>query len=193
MVPSCFDDYFNPVSSIHSYYTRQSQNDNLFVKSVHTTQVRLYSLSSRVLGLSLCCLIIQLLTKTPLLCLSNTKVKNSIRLEVYVTGNTVNIYDKLLLAIFLVPFLNMLCSSKNGIFNCIYLQFLTSDWSKERVNNWAAQVFDENVAEKFLAKEMTGATLFRERITGVESMEHLGLLTLRNQENFRSLVEQLKG
>ena len=79
------------------------------------------------------------------------------------------------------------------IFNCIYLQFLTSDWSKERVNNWAAQVFDENVAEKFLAKEMTGATLFSERITGVESMEHLGLLTLRNQENLRSLVEQLKG
>ena len=36
--PSCFVDYFNPVSSIHSYYTRQSQNDNLFVKSVHTTQ-----------------------------------------------------------------------------------------------------------------------------------------------------------
>ena len=28
--------YFNPVSSIHSYYTRQSQNDNLFVNSGHT-------------------------------------------------------------------------------------------------------------------------------------------------------------
>ena len=36
--PSCFVNYFNPVSSIHSYNTRQSQNDNLFVKSVHTTQ-----------------------------------------------------------------------------------------------------------------------------------------------------------
>ncbi|CAH3046141.1 unnamed protein product, partial [Porites lobata] len=72
------------------------------------------------------------------------------------------------------------------------LQFLTSDWSKERVKNWAAEVFDENVAEKFLAKEMTGVTLFSERITGVESMERLGLLMLRNQENFRSLVEQLK-
>ena len=54
----------------------------------------------------------------------------------------------------------MLCSSENGIFNCIYFQFLTSDWSKERVKNWAAEVFDENVAEKFLAEEMTGATLF---------------------------------
>lgn len=73
------------------------------------------------------------------------------------------------------------------------LQFLTSDWSKERVKNWVAEVFDENVAEKFLAKEMTGVTLFSERITGVESMERLGLLMLRNQENFRSLVEQLKG
>ena len=27
------------VSSIHSYYTRQSQNDNLFVKSDHTTYI----------------------------------------------------------------------------------------------------------------------------------------------------------
>lgn len=96
-----------------------------------------------------------LFTKMPLFCLSNTRVKNPIRLEV-----TVNIYDKLLLAIFLAPFLNMLCSSKNVIFNCIYLQFLTSDWSKERVKNWAAEVFDENVAEKFLAEKITGATLF---------------------------------
>ena len=32
--PSCLVDYFNPVSSIHSYNTRQSQIDNLFVKSV---------------------------------------------------------------------------------------------------------------------------------------------------------------
>ena len=47
--------------------------------------------------------------------------------------------------------------------------------------------------KNFLPNKMTGATLFSERITGVESMEHLGLLTLRNQENFRSLVEQLKG
>ena len=31
--PSCFVNYFNPVSSIHSYNTRQSQIDNLFVKS----------------------------------------------------------------------------------------------------------------------------------------------------------------
>ena len=87
----------------------------------------------------------------------------------------------------------MLCSSENVIFNCIYFQFLTSDWSKERVKNWAAEVFDENVAEKFLAEEMTGATLFSERITSVGSMERLGLLTLGKQEKFRSLVEQLTG
>ena len=37
--------YFNPVSSIHSYNTRQSQIDNLFVKSVHTTQYGIRSLS----------------------------------------------------------------------------------------------------------------------------------------------------
>ena len=30
--PSCFVNYFNPVSSIHSYNTHQSQIDNLFVK-----------------------------------------------------------------------------------------------------------------------------------------------------------------
>ena len=30
--PSCSVNYFNPVSSIHSNNTRQSQNDNLFVK-----------------------------------------------------------------------------------------------------------------------------------------------------------------
>jgi len=70
-------------------------------------------------------------TKTPLVCLSNTRVKNSIRLKFYITENTVNIYDKLLLAIFFAPFLNMLCSSENVIFSCIYFQFLTSDWSKE--------------------------------------------------------------
>ena len=43
--PSCFVNYFNPVSSIHSYNTRQSQIDNLFVKSVHTTQYGIRSLS----------------------------------------------------------------------------------------------------------------------------------------------------
>ena len=43
--PSCFANYFNPVSSIHSYNTRQSQIDNLFVKSVHTTQLILHSFS----------------------------------------------------------------------------------------------------------------------------------------------------
>ena len=43
--PSCFVNYFNPVSSIHSYNTRQSQNDNLFVRSVHTTQYGIRSLS----------------------------------------------------------------------------------------------------------------------------------------------------
>ena len=40
-----FDNYFNSVSSIHSYNTRQSQIDNLFVKSVHTTQYGIHSLS----------------------------------------------------------------------------------------------------------------------------------------------------
>ena len=57
---------------------------------------------------------------------------------------------------------------------------------------WAAEVFDEDIAEKFLAKEMTGVKLLTERITNVDSMECLGLLTLGKQEKFRSLVEQLK-
>ena len=35
----------SPVSSIHSYNTHQSQVDNLFVKSVHTTQYGIRSLS----------------------------------------------------------------------------------------------------------------------------------------------------
>ena len=43
--PSSFVNYFNPVSSIPSYNTRQSQIDNLFVKSVHTTQYGIRSLS----------------------------------------------------------------------------------------------------------------------------------------------------
>ena len=37
--PSCFVNYFNPVSSIHSYNTRQSQIDNLFVKSRGVTRI----------------------------------------------------------------------------------------------------------------------------------------------------------
>ena len=41
----CFVNYFSPVSSIHSYNTRQPQVDNLFVKSVHTTQYGIRSLS----------------------------------------------------------------------------------------------------------------------------------------------------
>ena len=36
--PSSFVNFFNPVSSIQSYNTRQSQIDNLFVTSVYTTQ-----------------------------------------------------------------------------------------------------------------------------------------------------------
>ena len=46
--PSCFVyyfNYFNPVSPIHSYNTHQSQIDNLFVKSVRTTQYGIRSLS----------------------------------------------------------------------------------------------------------------------------------------------------
>ena len=43
--PACFVNYFNPVSSIHSHNTRQSQVDNLFVKSVHTMQYGTGSLS----------------------------------------------------------------------------------------------------------------------------------------------------
>ena len=70
---------------------------------------------------------------------------------------------------------------------------LTLDWSRERVKKWAAEVFDEDIAEKFLAEEMTGVTLLSERITNVDSMERLGLLTLGKQEKFRSLVEKLKG
>ena len=43
--PSCFVNYFNPVSSIHSYNTRQSKIDNLLVKSVHTNQYGIPSLN----------------------------------------------------------------------------------------------------------------------------------------------------
>ena len=43
--PSCFVNYFNPVFSIHSHNTRQSQNDDLFVNSVHITQYGIRSLS----------------------------------------------------------------------------------------------------------------------------------------------------
>ena len=44
--PSSFVNFFNPLSSIHcAYNTRQSQIDNLFVTSVHTTQYGIHSLS----------------------------------------------------------------------------------------------------------------------------------------------------
>ena len=45
---SCFVNYSNPLSSIHSiltYNTRQLQIDNLIVKSVHTTHYGIHSLS----------------------------------------------------------------------------------------------------------------------------------------------------
>jgi len=41
---SCFADYFKPISSVHPYCTRQSNNDNLFLNQVQTTQYGLRSL-----------------------------------------------------------------------------------------------------------------------------------------------------
>ena len=37
ITPSCFNDYFKPISSVHSYHTRQSLNKNLFVNPVQAT------------------------------------------------------------------------------------------------------------------------------------------------------------
>jgi len=44
VTPSCFADYFKRISSVHPYYTRQSNNDNLFLNQVQTTQYGLRSL-----------------------------------------------------------------------------------------------------------------------------------------------------
>ena len=44
LVPSCFSDFFKPISSIHEYPTRQSLNENLFIKSIRTTQYGIRSL-----------------------------------------------------------------------------------------------------------------------------------------------------
>ena len=44
LTPSCFADYFKPISFDHPYYTRQSNNDNLFLNQVQTTQYGLRSL-----------------------------------------------------------------------------------------------------------------------------------------------------
>ena len=44
LVPSCFFDFFKPMSSIHEYPTRQSLNENLFIKSIRTTQYGIRSL-----------------------------------------------------------------------------------------------------------------------------------------------------
>ena len=43
-MPSCFADYFKPISSVHSYYTRQPLNEDLFVNPVQTTQYGIRSL-----------------------------------------------------------------------------------------------------------------------------------------------------
>ena len=44
LTPSCFADHFEQISSVHLYYTRQSNNDNLFLNQVQTTQYGLHSL-----------------------------------------------------------------------------------------------------------------------------------------------------
>ena len=46
LTPSCFADYFKPISFVHPYYTRQSNNDNLFLNQlqVQTSQYGLRSL-----------------------------------------------------------------------------------------------------------------------------------------------------
>ena len=41
---SCFLDFFKPISSIHEYPTRQSLNENLFIKSIRTTKYGIHSL-----------------------------------------------------------------------------------------------------------------------------------------------------
>ena len=40
----CFTDYFKPISSVHSYYTHQSPNQDLFVYPVQATQYGIHSL-----------------------------------------------------------------------------------------------------------------------------------------------------
>ena len=44
LVPSCFLDFFKPISSIHEYPTRQSLNEFFFFKSIRTTQYGIRSL-----------------------------------------------------------------------------------------------------------------------------------------------------
>ena len=44
LIPSCFLEFFKPISSIHDYPTRQSVNENLFIKSIRTTQYGIHSL-----------------------------------------------------------------------------------------------------------------------------------------------------
>ena len=44
LIPSCFFEFFKPISSIHDYPTRQSVNENLFIKSIRTTQYGIRSL-----------------------------------------------------------------------------------------------------------------------------------------------------
>ena len=44
LIPSCFLEFFKPISSIHNYPTRQSVNENLFIKSIRTTQYGIRSL-----------------------------------------------------------------------------------------------------------------------------------------------------
>ena len=44
LTPSCFADYFKPISFVHPYYTHQSNNDNLFLNQVQTSQYGLRSL-----------------------------------------------------------------------------------------------------------------------------------------------------
>ena len=43
LTPSCLADSFKQISSVHPYYTRQSNNENLFVNRVQTTQYGLRS------------------------------------------------------------------------------------------------------------------------------------------------------
>ena len=38
LTPSCIADYFKQISSVHPYYTRQSNNEHLFVNQVKTSQ-----------------------------------------------------------------------------------------------------------------------------------------------------------
>lgn len=56
---------------------------------------------------------------------------------------------------------------------------------------WITEMFDEKIADKFLAEEVNGATLLSTSILNKDTMRELGLGTIGKRSRFEERLKEL--